>query len=132
MDKKPFDFTTIGSVDDNTFVTSQPNGTSDVKFFLPTLWTYIRNKLSGGNQSVANGGSINVNQDEIVIAISFVSGTNQTIQVGTTPGGSQILQDVELTAAQQATEIIHHQFTSAGALYFTFPGGSVTVRIKKM
>ena len=50
---------------------------------------------------------------------------------GQLSGGNQVLQDVELTAGQLATEIIHYQFTAAGALHFTLPGGDVTVRIKK-
>lgn len=130
-DKKPFNFQVLGTVDDTTELFTQPAGTTDRKFSLLTLWNYISDKLSGGSSLISDGGSVNVNADEMVVAISFVSGTTQTIQVGTTGGGSEILQDVELTAAQLATEIIHYQFTAAGALHFTFPGGDVTVRIKK-
>lgn len=130
-DTKPTAFPTLGTVADSTELYTQ-TVSDNFKFSLSTLWTYIRGKLNGGSQSVANGGSIAINQDELVISLSFVSGVNQTIQVGTSPGGSNILQDVELTASQKATEIIHEQFTAAGALYFTFPGGNVTVRIKKI
>lgn len=130
-DTKPTAFSTLGTVTDSTELYTQ-TVSDNFKFTLTTLWTYIRSKINGGSQSIANGGSIAVNADEMVIALSFVSGVNQTIQVGTSPGGSNILQDVALVAAQKSTEIIHEQFTAAGALYFTFPGGSVTVRIKKI
>ena len=130
-DKKPFDFEVQSTVDDGTFLITQPNGTSDRKFFLATLWKYLRGKLSGGSQTVSHGGTVNINADEMVIAISFVSTVDQTVQVGTTAGGSQVLRDVGLTAAELATEVIHYQFTAAGALHFTFPEGDVTVRVKK-
>lgn len=130
-DTKPTAFSPLGAVTDSTELYTQ-TVSDNFKFTLTTLWNYIRSKLNGGSQSIASGGSIAINADELVISLSFVSGVNQIIQVGTSPGGSNILQDVELTASQKATEIIHEQFTSAGALYFTFPGGNVTVRIKKI
>ena len=130
-DKKPYDFQSISTVTDSTELYTQPSGTADRKFLLSTLWTYIRGKISGGNQTVSNGDSISVNADELVIAISFLSTTTQTIQVGTSSGGSQVIEDVELTASQTATEVIHYQFVSAGALYFTCTG-SITVRVKKI
>lgn len=130
-DTKPFEFPVLSAVNDNTEIYTQPGGTTDRKFTLLTLWNYIRTKISGGAASISDGGNISVNADELVVAVSFLSTTNQTINVGTTAGGTEILQGVELTAGQLATEIIHSQFTAAGALYFTFPGGDVTVRVKK-
>lgn len=131
-DTKPFNFTTIGVIDDDTFLHSQPNGTQDVKFFMTTVWNYIRGKINGGNQVISNGDSVAINPDEMLVAITFVSATSQTIDVGTTPGGDELLADIELVASEVHTEVLHYQFTAAASLYFTFPGGDVTVRIKKL
>ena len=130
-DKKPFDFDVLGTVEDTTELYTQPGGTEDRKFFLTTLWEYLRKKLSGGSPVLSDGATLNVNADELVVAITFTSTVDQTIKVGTSAGGDNVLKDLELTAAQIHTEVIHYQFTAAGALHFSFPGGDVTVRTKK-
>jgi hypothetical protein len=88
----------------------------------------IKIENTGANQTV----SIAANTYIESIALGFVSGS-PTISIGTTPGGTDILNAQELNNTTNWSYIVQQQKPSASSysLYFTISGGNVNIRVNQ-
>lgn len=73
-----------------------------------------------GNVITAPGGSLSIGAGRLVYAIVILPvNDDNTVKIGTTPGGDEIMSEETIEAGQAWTTNAQHYFQSAGSLYFT-------------
>jgi hypothetical protein len=86
----------------------------------------------GGTVAKSTGQSISFAAGDLVSALVLTPSTNMTIDVGTTGGGTDIIDGESLTSGTPTVFVINHYFSGSGALHFTLSTGTVTVHVKKL
>lgn len=72
-----------------------------------------------GNVIAAPGGTISIGAGRLVYAIVILpTGADNTVKIGVTPGGDEIMQEETIQAGQAWTTNQQHYFEAAGSLYF--------------
>lgn len=85
-----------------------------------------------GTVSRTTGQSISFSAGALVSALVITPSANMTLSIGTSGGGTQILNAESLTSGTPLVLVINHYFASSGALHFTLSTGTVTVHVKKL
>lgn len=80
----------------------------------------------------STGQSISFAAGALVSALVITPSANMTMSIGTSGGGTQILDSEPLTSGTPVVFVINHYFTGSGALHFTLSTGTVTVHVKKL
>lgn len=92
--------------------------------------------VSGGT-SIVTGNTMSIAGNTVVVAIIFANATGSdiTVSVGTSSGGTQILDSVVVPAGEtDQTETILRFFLNTTTIYFTLTGAgspALTVKIAK-
>lgn len=84
--------------------------------------------------SMSNGSiyAVSANTYMLAIMLSNASGASVTVSIGTSPGGTQILDSVVVpNGTTDQTEMVGRFFASSASLYFTMASGFLTVKIAK-
>lgn len=85
-----------------------------------------------GTVSKSTAGTISVPAGTLVVAIVVTPSADMTISIGTSAGGTQIIDAEEITSGTTVPFVINHYFTGSGTLHFTLSAGTVTVHVKKL
>lgn len=79
-------------------------------------------------QAITSGTSVSIPAGKLLIGIAFNStGTDRTVDIGTTTGGNDIAEQEEIPAGESFFYGVSRYFESAGAVHFT--GITASVRI---
>jgi hypothetical protein len=81
---------------------------------------------------IGNDGAMAIPAGAWVVGLAFNASTAMTVSVGTTPGGTDVLDGIGLVSGWNAPEVLNMYFPTAGSLYFTLSTGSITVHLKKL
>lgn len=135
-DVRPKDFTTATVWPSSMKFYFQPSSGSELQ--VPETLLYEKLEELGflkspTSASISDGSSIAIDEGQLVLAIivQVASGT-PTLSVGTTSGGTDIVDNAVLATGVNPAFIVHTFFLSSGALHFTLSAGSITVFVKKI
>lgn len=130
--RKASAFTVKTSVTDSDFHANANTGTNEKTSYL-VLWNYVSGKIKGAATAIADEGTADISDSDYVIAIvaTNAGGSDVTFSVGTSAGGSQIIEDEVVPAGETIEVVVNRYFAGATTLHFTLDTGSLSVRIIK-
>jgi len=83
-----------------------------------------------GSLTATGNTTLSIPADSWVVAISFTPVSTETIEVGTTPGGDDVVTSQSFTAGVEKSVTVNMHFTSATTLYIQGAAGSVNYFFK--
>lgn len=133
---KPRDFELLnGNLPDSWELYSQPVSGNEQKALVTQLYSTLEAKGFARNPgviSVANGDSFQLAAGDWLAGIAVRTTTSQVISIGLAPGGTDFVDNENISAGTLNSFPINEGFISAATLHVTLGGAAVDFLIKKI